>query len=123
MRMTDSAGKESGDSHRGNRASQYDAATPTTAPVQEITRASTSGIEGTLQDFETLAGDLLDAQEDAVAMERTERDRLEDEHLEGPRREFNRFRQKLSPTWERRVYSVSFPVKETAPGDRVFAKG
>jgi hypothetical protein len=42
MRMTDSAGKESGDSNRGSRASQYDAATPRTAPVQEMTSASTS---------------------------------------------------------------------------------
>ncbi len=34
-------------------------------------------VEGTLQDFEALAGNLLDAQQDAVAMQRTERDRLE----------------------------------------------
>src|SRR5213082_55800 len=42
MRMTDSAGKESGDSTKGSRASQYDPATPRTAPVQEMTSASTS---------------------------------------------------------------------------------
>src|SRR5271165_5064228 len=72
------------------------------------------GVEGPLQDFEALAGDLLDAQQDAVAMQRTERDRLEDEHLECALREFNRFRQRLSPIWERRVRALSFPVKETA---------
>ena len=66
----------------------------------------------TLQDFEALAGDLLDAQQDAVAMQRTERGRLEDEHLECALREFNRFRQRLSPIWERRVRALSFPVKE-----------
>ena len=33
MRMTDSAGKESGESNKGSFASQYDAATPRTAPV------------------------------------------------------------------------------------------
>src|SRR3981189_697474 len=54
-------------------------------------------VEGTLQDFEALAGDLLDAQQDAVAMQRTDRDRLEDEHLECALWEFNRFRQRLSP--------------------------
>src|SRR5207237_7999490 len=59
------------------------------------------GVEGTLQDFEALAGDLLDAQQDAVTMQRTERDRLKDEHLECALREFNRFRQRLSPIWER----------------------
>jgi len=57
-------------------------------------------------------------------MQRTERDRLEDEHLECALREFNRFRQRLSPIWERRVHALSFPVKETAtrghPGDCVF---
>ena len=53
------------------------------------------GVEGTLQNFEALAGDLLDAQQDAVAMQRTERDRLEDEHLKCALREFNRFRQAL----------------------------
>src|SRR5919108_583575 len=42
MRMTDPAGKESGDSTRGSRASQYDPATPRTAPAQEMTSASTS---------------------------------------------------------------------------------
>jgi hypothetical protein len=46
-------------------------------------------------------------------MQRTERDRLEDEHLECALREFNRFRQRLSPLWERRVRDLSFPVKET----------
>jgi hypothetical protein len=30
-------------------------------------------------------------------MQRTERDRLEDKHLERALREFNRFRQRLSP--------------------------
>jgi hypothetical protein len=55
------------------------------------------GVEGTLQDFEALTGDLLDAQQDSVAMQRAKRDRLEDEHLECALREFNRFRQKLSP--------------------------
>ena len=49
---------------------------------------------GPLQDFKALAGDLLDAEQDAVAMQRTERDGLEDEHLEGALREFDRFRQK-----------------------------
>src|SRR5580692_7055030 len=56
----------------------------------------------------------LDAQQDAVAMQRTERDRLEDEHLECTLWEFNRFRQRLSPIWERRICALSFPVKETA---------
>ncbi len=57
------------------------------------------GVEGTLQDFEALAGYLLDAQQDAVAMQRTERDRLEDKHLECALRECNRFRQRLPPIW------------------------
>src|SRR5215469_13569771 len=56
-----------------------------------------SGVKGTLQDFEALAGNLLDAQQDAVAMQRTERDCLEDEHLEGALREFNGLRQRFSP--------------------------
>ena len=42
MRIKDSAGKESGESNKGSRASQYDAATPRTAPAQEMTMASTS---------------------------------------------------------------------------------
>jgi hypothetical protein len=54
-----------------------------------------SGVEGTLQNFEALAGDLLDAQQDAVAMQRTERDRLEDEQFECALWKFNRFRKRL----------------------------
>ena len=42
IRMIDSAGKESGESNKGSLASQYDAATPSAAPVQEMTKASTS---------------------------------------------------------------------------------
>ena len=53
-------------------------------------------VEGALQDFEALAGDLLDAQQNAVAMQRTERDCLEDEHLERALREFDRSRQRFS---------------------------
>jgi hypothetical protein len=49
-------------------------------------------------------------------MQRTERDRLENEHLERALREFNRFRQRLSPIWDRSVRALSFPVKETPPG-------
>src|ERR1700677_2480714 len=35
-------------------------------------------------------------------------------NLQGALREFNRFRQRLSPLWERRVNNLSSPVKETA---------
>src|ERR1700733_15513754 len=40
------------------------------------------GVEGALQDFQALVGDLLGAQQDAIAVQWTERDRLEDKHLE-----------------------------------------
>src|SRR4029077_15884164 len=82
------------------------------------------GVEGTLQEFEALAGDLLDAQQDAVAMQRTERDRLEDEHLECALREFNWFRQKLSPIWKRRLYARSpIPSRRLHPGLRKKRRG
>jgi hypothetical protein len=47
-------------------------------------QAEERGIERALLDGELIAGDLLDAQENAVAVERAERDRLQDEHVEGP---------------------------------------
>ena len=40
------------------------------------------GIEGSLLDLQLVARDLLDAQQDAVAVLRTERNRFEDEQVE-----------------------------------------
>jgi hypothetical protein len=74
------------------------------------------GVEGTLQDFEALAGDLLDAQKNSVAMQRTERDCLEDEHLECALREFNWF-VKGSPLSEKGEYALSpFPSRRRVSG-------
>jgi len=42
MRMTDSAGKESGESNKGSIASHYEPAMPRTAPVEEMMMASTT---------------------------------------------------------------------------------
>jgi hypothetical protein len=41
-----------------------------------------SGIKGTLLDLEHGAGHLLEALRDGVAMDRAERDNLQDEHVE-----------------------------------------
>ncbi len=79
------------------------------------------GVEGTLQDFEALAGDLLDAQQGAVTMQRTQRDRLEDEHLECALREFNRFRQRaLSYLEKESTRSLLSRQGDCHPGDCVF---
>ena len=48
-----------------------------------VLEAEERGIERTLLDGELVAGDLLDAEENAVAVERAEGDRLQDEHVEG----------------------------------------
>ena len=40
------------------------------------------GIKRALQDFEAVLRDLLDAEEDAVAMQGSKGDSLEDEHVE-----------------------------------------
>jgi hypothetical protein len=71
--------------------------TPLPFDPAPVLKTIDGGVERTLQDFEPLVRDLLDAQQDAVAMQRTERDRFEDEHLECALREFNWFRQRLSP--------------------------
>jgi hypothetical protein len=47
-------------------------------------QAEERGVKRALLDGELIAGDLLDAQENAVAVERAEGDRLQDEHVEGP---------------------------------------
>src|SRR6266852_3408819 len=47
-----------------------------------VLKAEERGIERTLLDGELVAGDLLDAEENAVAVERAEGDRLQDEHVE-----------------------------------------
>jgi hypothetical protein len=46
--------------------------------------AEERGIQRTLLDGELVARDLLNAEENAVAVERAEGDRLQDEHVEGP---------------------------------------
>jgi hypothetical protein len=47
-----------------------------------VFKAVQGRIEGALLDGELVAGDLLDAEENTVAMKRTERDGLKDEHVE-----------------------------------------
>src|SRR6185437_5472265 len=64
--------------------------------------------------FTPLAGDLLDAQQDAIAMQRPKRDRLENEHLECALREFNWFRHWLKGSLlsEKGEYTLSpFPSR------------
>jgi hypothetical protein len=58
-------------------------------------QAEERGIERALLNGELIAGDLLDAQEDTVAVERAEGDRLQDEHVEGPLHEVELVRQWL----------------------------
>jgi hypothetical protein len=41
------------------------------------------GVEGALLDFETILGDLLDAQQNSIAVEGAQGDGFEDEHVEG----------------------------------------
>ena len=48
-----------------------------------VFEAEERGVERALLDGELVAGDLLDAEQDAIAVERAERDCLEDEHVEG----------------------------------------
>ena len=47
-----------------------------------VLEAEERGIERTLLDGELVAGDLLDAEQDAVTVERAEGDCLQDEHVE-----------------------------------------
>src|SRR5438309_1747512 len=47
-----------------------------------VLEAIQRGIQRALLNFEALAGALLDAQQDTVAMQRSERDRLENQHVE-----------------------------------------
>jgi hypothetical protein len=49
-----------------------------------VLEAEKRGIERTLLDGELIAGDLLDAEENSVTVERAQGDRLQDEHVEGP---------------------------------------
>jgi len=50
-----------------------------------------SDVERSLRDFETSAGDLLDAEQDSVAVECAKGDGLEDEDLEGSLKEIDFF--------------------------------
>jgi hypothetical protein len=60
-------------------------------------------VEGTLLDFETVFGNLLDAKKNTVAMKRAERNGFEDEHIEGALQKFELFVQGTSPRWTRRI--------------------
>jgi len=64
-----------------------------TPALQAINR----GVVRPLENFEAVAGDLLDPQQNTVAMQGTERVRLENEQLKCALREFNRLRKELSP--------------------------
>jgi hypothetical protein len=68
MRMTDSAGKESGESNKGSFASQHDAATPRTAPAQEMTMGfdEAAGADRTADGEVMLAGAAPGQQKDGA---------------------------------------------------------
>jgi hypothetical protein len=71
-------------------------------------------VEGTLQDFEALAGDLLDTQKDSVAVQ----DCFEDEHLECALREFDGFPES-SPLSEIGEYTLSPFLSRRRPPQRL----
>jgi len=58
-----------------------------------VFEAVEGGVEGALLDFELAAGDLLDAEQDSVAVEGAEGDGFEDEHVEGSLEEVDLFGQ------------------------------
>jgi hypothetical protein len=51
-------------------------------------QAIESGVQRALLNLEEIFGDLLDAQEDAVAMQRAKRDGFEDEHVQSALEKF-----------------------------------
>jgi hypothetical protein len=50
------------------------------------------GVERALVDLQPVSGDLLDAQQNAVAVKRAQRDGFEDEEIERPLQQFRRAR-------------------------------
>src|SRR4030095_3657406 len=67
------------------------------------------GIERPLWDLERVLGDLRDAEKDAVAVERAERHRLQDQHVERPGEELGDLgcQIRLSPRLSRRMWCFS----------------
>ena len=75
-------------------------------------------IERALRDLQGVAGDLLDAEQDAVAVQRLERHRLENQHVERARQQVGLVRRVDSPSLARSLWgcSPSLSRRERAVG-------